>query len=237
MRMQWLHLLFMHWRVPAEALRPLIPPQLEIDTHDGSAWIGLVPFTMRDVNLAPLSLGSWNGITAFHECNVRTYVRYGEESEVSGGPGVWFFSLDAASRLAVCGARKFFHLPYFYSRMSLRREGDRIDYAVQRIDQPHASMRCTWEAGESLAASRDGDLQFFLTERYALYAADGAGRIYCGPIWHERWSLREARLLHLEDTLLAAAGVEVEGPPATLHHADFIDTRAWTLQKVRPISS
>jgi uncharacterized protein YqjF (DUF2071 family) len=230
-------LLFMHWRVPAESLRPLSPPQLEIDTHDGSAWIGLVPFTMRDVNLAPLPLGSWNGITAFHECNVRTYVRCAGEPGVPGLPGVWFFSLDAASRLAVWGARKFFHLPYFYSRMDLQREGDRIDYAVQRIDHPRASMRCSWEAGPPLAASRDGDLQFFLTERYALYSADPGGRIYRGPIWHERWSLREAQLLHLEDTLVAAAGVQVEGPPATLHHADFISTRAWNLQPIKGVNA
>ena len=225
-RMQWLNLLFAHWPVPAEALRDLVPHELEIDTHGGSAWIGLVPFTMRDVNAALLPVGSWRGWTAFDECNVRTYVRH------QGEPGVWFFSLDAASRLAVWAARRFFHLPYFSARMSLKRDGDRIDYAVNRIDQPRAAMRCCWRVGRPLEASRDGELQFFLTERYALYAADGAGRVYRGPIWHERWSLAEAELLHLEDTLVAAAGVEVTGPPATLHHADFIDTRAWALEEI-----
>lgn len=226
MRMQWLHLLFAHWRVPEADLRPLIPDGLHIDTFDGSAWIGLVPFTMRDVNPAPLPLGSWRGFSAFHECNVRTYVTCDGRP---GGPGVWFFSLDAASRLAVWAARRFFHLPYFDSRIDMKREGDRIDYAVKRIDRPAAHLQCSWRAGRPLAPSRKGDLQFFLTERYVLYSAAADGTIYRGPIWHERWRLREAELLHLDDSLIAAAGVQVSGPPVALHHADFIDTRAWPL--------
>lgn len=224
MRMQWLHLLFAHWPVPAELLQPLIPAQLEIDTYEGTGWVGLVPFTMRDVNPALLPLGSWRGFSAFHECNVRTYVRH------NGEPGVWFFSLDAASRLAVWGARRFFHLPYFNSRMAMKRTGDTIDYAVHRIDEPHARLRCAWRAGLPLEASREGDLAFFLTERYALFSANSDGRLFRGPIWHPRWSLREAELIHLEDTLLAAAGVSVSGLPVALHHADFIDTRAWPLK-------
>ncbi len=221
--MQWLHLLFAHWPINVEQLRPLIPSALEIDVHDGTAWIGLVPFTMRDVNLAPLPVGSWRGFSAFHECNVRTYVTYHDE------PGVWFFSLDAASRLAVWGARRFFHLPYFNSRIALNCNGDRVDYSVDRIDKPPGRLRCAWTASQPMQPSRKGDLTYFLTERYVLYSADTMGRVFRGPIWHKRWSLREAELIDLNDSLVEAAGVQVTGPPATLHHADFIDTRAWPL--------
>src|SRR5687767_1222656 len=97
MRQHWGKLLFMHWRIDAQLLRPLIPRELEIETSDGSAWIGVIPFTMWGIRasfLPPIP-----GTSAFHELNVRTYVNY------QGVPGVWFFSLDAANKLAVWGAR------------------------------------------------------------------------------------------------------------------------------------
>ncbi|HEY0384863.1 MAG TPA: DUF2071 domain-containing protein, partial [Pyrinomonadaceae bacterium] len=108
-QMNWGKLLFMHWPIEARLLRPLIPQRLVIDTFDGSAWIGVVPFTMWGVR--PTFVPPVPGLSQFHELNVRTYVH------LDGVPGVWFHSLDAASRLAVWGARTFFHLPYFNARM------------------------------------------------------------------------------------------------------------------------
>ena len=125
MHQTWGKLLFMHWPISAELLRPLIPQELEIDTFDDKAWIGVVPFTMWGIRAS--FLPSIPGTSAFHELNVRTYVHY------QGVPGVWFFSLDAASRLAVWGARRFYHLPYFNAEMDLRQNGNTIEYSSQRI--------------------------------------------------------------------------------------------------------
>ena len=123
MHQKWGKLLFMHWRVEATLLRPLIPEGLEIDLFDGSAWIGIVPFTMWGIRasfLPPLP-----GTSAFHELNVRTYVHQ------QGVPSVLFLSLDAANKLAVWGARKFYHLAYFNAQMSLDQSGNTIRYSLR----------------------------------------------------------------------------------------------------------
>ena len=105
---RWMKLCFIHWEVPSEALKPLIHPRLEIDTFEGRAFIGLVPFTMEDIKLRHLP--RWPGMTSFHETNVRIYVKL-----AGNAPGVWFLSLDAASRLCVVGARLTYHLPYHFA--------------------------------------------------------------------------------------------------------------------------
>src|SRR5688572_28968890 len=109
-RQSWEDLLFAHWPVPAAVLRPLVPEELRIEEYDGTSWVGVVPFRMSGVMLRPLP--DLPGISAFPELNVRLYV------ERDGKSGVWFLSLDAYNRLAVWGARRFFHLPYFHARMS-----------------------------------------------------------------------------------------------------------------------
>ncbi|HEU5237649.1 MAG TPA: DUF2071 domain-containing protein, partial [Pyrinomonadaceae bacterium] len=127
MNQNWGKLLFMHWPIDENILRPLIPSQLSIDKFDDRAWIGVVPFTMWGIRasfLPPIP-----GTSAFHELNVRTYVHY------RGVPGVWFFSLDAANGPAVWGARNFYHLPYFSATMSLNQEGNTINYSSTRKDQ------------------------------------------------------------------------------------------------------
>jgi uncharacterized protein YqjF (DUF2071 family) len=124
MRQKWHDLLFMHWRIPPQTLRPLVPAALELDHFEGSAWLGVVPFRMTGVRLR--GTPAIPGLSAFPELNVRTYVSAG------GKPGVWFFSLDAASAIAVAAARAWFHLPYFRARMSLEAHGDEIRYQSHR---------------------------------------------------------------------------------------------------------
>lgn len=230
MRMQWRSLLFMHWPVPVEVLRPLVPEALTIDTFDGVAWIGLIPFTMRDVSPVVLPRVPLPGLTDFHECNVRTYVTH---DGPRGGSGVYFFSLDAASRAAVWGARKFFHLPYFYARMSLQREGDVIRYAVDRQDHRSgpAHLRCVWRAKDELPTSQPGEFAHFATERYSLFTMDRKNHVRRCRIWHEPWKLRAAELLELDDTLIASAGINVPDHMPVLHHSDVLNMRAWKLEK------
>lgn len=258
MRMRWRHLLFAHWPIDASALRPLVPPALEIDTLDGGAWVGLIPFTMTDVSPRLLPRVPLRGVTDFHECNVRTYVYPRGRKDDPASHGVWFFSLDAASRIAVWGARRFFHLPYFNARMSLQREEDVIDYSVERIPLSLArqrshdpvgyareragvrerapALRCRWRALEELPPSKPGDLAHFLTERYCLYAVkrgpEGVLALHRGHIAHTPWPLRRAEVLSLEDSLVRAAGVEVDRSVApVLYHADELDVRAWWLER------
>lgn len=211
-RFWWRHLLFAHWRVSAEGLRDLVPRELEIDTFDGDAWIGLVPFTMDGIRHAPFP--PIPTMSAFHECNVRTYVtRHGE-------PGVWFFSLDAMSRLAVWGARTFWHLNYKYAQISMERLGGTIDYSVDRVHEPRASMRARWTVGSAFPPARPGTLAHFLTERYMLYSVDKSHRVWRGRIRHDPWALREATLEMLEDGLIDAAGITL--PPERLREPDSL---------------
>ncbi len=226
MRMQWFDLLFAHWSPPVEKVAALIPPPFELDTFEGRAWVALVPFGMRDVSPVGLPRLPWRGVTDFLECNVRTYVRHGKRS------GVWFFSLDAASRLAVWGARRTYHLPYFHARIEAAREGDRIEYAVDRLETPRGSMSCAWRAGRALEPSLPGTLVHFLTERYWLFTRDSRGRPLGARVWHEPWSLREATLDRLEDGLISAAGLGLPDEAPLLHHADHIAVRA--SRPVRP---
>src|SRR5881394_3715955 len=133
MFMRWHDLLFAHWPVEAARLREFVPPGLAIETFDGAAWLGVVPFRMSHVRarcLPPVP-----GLSAFPELNVRTYVR----AEGDGCPGVWFFSLDAASRAAVRAARAVFGLAYMDARMSCRREGESVAYESRRAG-PRAGL-------------------------------------------------------------------------------------------------
>ncbi|MGA9995256.1 MAG: DUF2071 domain-containing protein, partial [Pyrinomonadaceae bacterium] len=147
MHQNWGKLLFMHWPISEDLLRPLIPEGLTIDLYDGSAWIGIIPFTMWGVR--PTFTPPMPILSELHELNVRTYVHY------RGVPGVWFFSLDANSTLAVWGARTFYHLPYFNAEISLEQQEETIIYSLQRKDERGrpASFDGTWTIGEALPSS------------------------------------------------------------------------------------
>jgi uncharacterized protein len=222
MRQKWHDLLFMHWRIPAATLRPLIPSALELDQFEGSAWLGVVPFRMTGVRLR--ATPGIPGLSAFPELNVRTYVTKG------GKPGVWFFSLDAASSIAVAAARAWFHLPYFRARMSLEVVGDEIRYRSHRThrEAPPADLRVNYEPAGKITNARPGSLEYFLTERYCLYATNGK-KIYRGEIHHPPWPLQPARAEIALNTMAAAQGLELPPAPPLLHFARFQDVWIWPL--------
>src|SRR5437588_1479048 len=143
MHQSWGRLLFMHWRMDAAKLRPLIPEDLEIDTFDGSAWIAIVPFTMWDMRAFPPYLPAVPGLSTAHELNVRTYVHYDRV------PGVWFFSLDCNSPAAVLAARTFYHLPYFNADIELVEDDAETEYSLVRTDEPPAQFQAVWTSGET----------------------------------------------------------------------------------------
>lgn len=211
----WRDLLFLHWPVPVAALRPLVPASLEIDVHEGTAYVGLVPFAMQGVRF----IGTPRALAlAFLETNVRTYVH------VEGrDPGVYFFSLDAASRLAVHAARASFGLPYHAARMSLRRDGAAIDYALRRAGPRRPSLAVRYEPLEPLGPSQPGTLDHFLIERYLLHV-ERAGRLWTGQVNHRPYPCRRVRVERLEEDLVAAAGLtRPPGPAPIAHYSPGVD--------------
>jgi len=213
-RQTWLDLLFAHWPVPVEGVRPLIPGELELDTYDGLAWVGVVPFRLE--GLRPRGLPGIPGATDFLELNVRTYVRFG------GRPGVWFFSLDASSRLAVEGARLLYSLPYFAARMESRKEATSVHYRSSRTDGD-ARFEARYEpAGEAFQA-REGTLDHFVVERYRLFAVPRRGSMRRVEIEHPPWALRPAGAEIGVNTMAAAAGIALPDAPPLLHFVDRQD--------------
>ncbi len=229
--MRWVDLLFAHWPVPAEALRPLVPPGLEIDTFDGQAWLGVVPFRMEDV--APRFLPAPPGPGAFPELNVRTYVTR------RGRGGVWFLSLDAASRVTVEGARAAFHVPYFRARMSVKTDAGWVEYRSERIDRRgrSASFDGRYRPSGPVELAEPGSLARFLTDRRGLYAADPAGRISWTSIRHPPWPLQPAEAEVRVNTMAASHGIALPATPPLLHFAKRLDVRAWWPRPVRSAAS
>lgn len=206
-RQRWLDLLFMHWSAPPEVVRPLLPAGLELDVYDGKAWIGLVPFAMKDIrpSWVPKALG-----LDFLETNVRTYVHY------NGEPGVYFFSLEAASNFAVKVARWQWSLAYHHADMRMERDGDRVRYeTTRRSNQARLSVEYT--IGEALGPSPVGTFEHFLLERYYLFV-EHEGRLFQGQVHHVPYPAHRAEVHRLEDGLVAAAGLPaVSFPPEVVH--------------------
>lgn len=224
MHQAWGKLLFMHWRIDAQLLRPLIPSGLEIDTFDGSAWIGIVPFTMWDIRAFPPYVPAVPGLRAMHELNVRTYVH------LNGTPGVWFFSLDCDNAAAVFGARTFYYLPYFNADLDLAQTENTIDYSSTRTDEPAAMFRAQWHIGPELPTEEPGSLEFFLTERYCLFS-EKDGQLYRSRIFHEPWPLQTATVESHESTMISSLGLPEPDGEALLHYAEAIHVDIWSLEK------
>jgi uncharacterized protein YqjF (DUF2071 family) len=232
MRQDWHHLLFLHWAVAPEQLRPLVPSGLELDLYEGRAYVGLVPFTMTGVR--PVWAPAVRGVSSFHETNVRTYVhRAGRD------PGVWFFSLDAANALAVALARTFFHLSYHHARMRLTHEpgSGGVSYASQRLMHRSTSTPATCAVGCTPtgppAPVRAGTLEHFLVERYLLYArAARSGRLYRGQVHHTPYPVQPAEITGLDETLLAAAGIERPDEAPLAHFVRGVKVEVFSLRRV-----
>ena len=204
---RWADLLFVHWRIPPGALRPFIPERLAIDTFDGDAWVSLTPFTVEGARLR--GLPHLPGLTRFHETNLRTYVRLGDVA------GIWFFSLEAASPLAVLGARML-RLPYFVARMERGTEAGVELYSSRRLfsSRRPATLAVRWHGVGDLRPAAAGTLEHFLVERYALYAPGLGGGLTRIQVRHPSWGLRAVERLELVETLTRAAGLPELGAPA-----------------------
>ena len=204
MRQEWRDLAYVHWRYDPAVVQALLPPELTVDTFDGSAWVGLIPFSMRNIGLPHGPSVPYFG--SFPEINVRTYVIR------DGRPGVWFFSLDVNRFLPALVARLSYRLPYCWGRAShdvtesqwttrVRRRWPRAVDPIEIVIRP----------GDSVEPD---DLDHFLTARWGLYSRSRRGVRYA-PVDHEPWPLRAAELVRADPALVEAAGLPT--PSGTPH--------------------
>lgn len=225
MRMTWSDLLFAHWPVEPQSVASLLPAGVTLDTRDGKAWVGVVPFLMS--NVAPRFCPSVPGLSRFLELNVRTYV------SVGGKPGVWFFSLDAASRVAVRVARATFNLPYMDAKMAISQDnGGTVHYQSTRTHrgEPSADYDASYSAAGGFCRAEVGSLEQWLTARYCLYSANRRGRIFRGEIDHPPWSLAPANYIEQTNTMGHAHGFSFEGEPHLLV-AKPVEVQAWMVSR------
>jgi uncharacterized protein YqjF (DUF2071 family) len=205
---RWDKLLFLHWPVPAELLRPLVPARLDLDTFEGRAYVTMAPFTVRRAHLR--GVPPLPGLSEFHELNVRTYVRL-----AGADPAVWFFSLDAASAIAVAAARVSLRLPYCYARIARGTDGLRQTYdAARLLPDARAAFSGSWIAGKNAAPAQPGTLEHFLVERYLLFSRAFGDKLFRLQVHHEHWALQAASDVQLRQTLASADGLpQLEGEP------------------------
>ena len=215
----WRDLTFLHWPYPPASVQRLLPKGLEVDTFDGSAWVGLVPFLMDGVHAPGLPPLPW--LSRFPETNVRTYA-----TGPDGQAGIWFLSLDAGRLPAVLGARTGYWLPYFWAGMTVRRDGPRLAYRSRRYWPGPAGARCDAriEMGAPFQDEELGPFDHFLTARYRLYTVIG-GRLASATAEHGPWPLWRARVVDLEQDLLEAAGLAAADGAPLVHASSGVRVR------------
>jgi uncharacterized protein len=225
MGQSWCDLLFAHWPVPVAQVRAHVPPQLELDLLDGEAWLSITPFEVRGTR--PRGALPPPVVSRFPELNVRTYVTLADR------PGIWFFSLDAGSALAVEAARLLYRLPYFRARMAIDAgDGPAIAYRSERTDPRGgpARFRARYEPLGRHRHPAPGSLEAWLVERYRLYTVDG-GQVYAGDIHHRPWTVQDARADIELNTMTAPLGIELLGEPL-LQYAARQDVVFWPLAPI-----
>jgi uncharacterized protein len=223
MTQTWRDLLFAHWPVDRDRLRALVPAGVDIDVHDGQAWLGIVPFQMT--NVAPRGLPTLPWVSAFPELNVRTYVVRDDK------PGVYFFSLDAGSPIAVAAARTLFHLPYFSAEMQVETADGYVRYESRRTGSDRsAALSCRYRPIAGASEPAPGTLEYFLTERYCLYVVDRGARVNRLEIHHRPWQLQTAELEVSVNTMADASGLSLPPVAPLLHFSRRRDMVAFPME-------
>jgi uncharacterized protein len=226
MTQRWNDLLFAHWPVPAAELTHLLPEGLTVDTFDGSAWIGVVPFWMDRIRMRVLP--TIPGANRFPELNLRTYVTERQTNQ----SGVYFFSLDAANPFAVSVARLFFRLPYYWARMNLEEGENRVfHYSSDRLLSPREAHFHAHYRSQGKPCTKGG-IESFLTERYALFTATRRGEIARVNIHHLPWPLElaeaEFELIDLPD----AHGIRLPDTKPLLQYSRELVVYIWALERL-----
>ena len=222
-RQTWHDLLFAHWPVPVAALRSLVPAWLTVQEFAGSSWVGLVPFRMTGVTLRYLP--ALPVVSHFPEMNLRLYV------ERDGKPGIWFISLDAARRSAVITARVLAHLPYFFSRMSVRAEGESVVYSSIRTGSLVA-FEGTYAPAGPVREPVPGSMEHFLAERYCLYTQNSRGQRLRLNIHHWPWPLQVAEAEFVTNRVAQPQGIQLPDTPPLLHFSRRLEVVGWGFERI-----
>jgi uncharacterized protein len=222
MTQTWSDLLFAHWPIPAEHLQPLIPAGLTLDTYDGMAWIGVVPFRMG----FGLRYSPWQ--SRFGKLNVRTYVIR------DGKPGVFFFSLDAVDILTVCAARQLYALPYHFANIEIDDSHGTIHFVCQRFYSPgmKAQFKGSYRSISPVFFAEIASLEHWLTERYCLYSVDKKQDIYRADVHHAPWPLQKAEAEIAYNTMTLASGIQLPDTEPLLYYAQHLNVVVWPLKKL-----
>jgi uncharacterized protein YqjF (DUF2071 family) len=226
LRQEWHDLLFAHWPVPADLLRQKVPSQLDLDLWHGEAYLGVIPFVIR--NFRPRHLPSVPVLSHFAEINVRTYVTY------KGLPGVYFFSLDAANLSAVLGARFMYGLPYFHSRFQIAHTSADIQYQSRRLQRPRpAEFKASYRPISDVHPWQPPteSLERFVSERYCLYAVSRR-HVYRTDIHHVPWPLQLASAEIPTNSMAEPLGLPLSGAPPLLHFSKYMDVLTWLPEQV-----
>jgi len=222
LRMEWRDVGFMHWPVDPDRVAETLPPGVSVDTHDGDAYLGVVPFRMTDIR----PRGSPVGLS-FCELNLRTYVR------ADGTPGVYFYNLDADDRYGVGIARQFFRLPYYRAEMQVASGDDAVRFRSRRPGaDPAARFDGRYGPVGDPETPAAGSLAAFLVERYRFYTASEGGQVYYADISHAPWPLADGWAEIDENGLFAANGLDEPAGEPLVHYSPGIDVTAERLRRL-----
>lgn len=223
MKQTWSELLLANYPIKLDVLRKLVPESLLLDSFDGMGWIGVVPFQMSEVGLR--GLPPIPGTDRFPELNVRTYVT------LDGKPGVYFFNLDAANRIAVWTAKTFYHLPYQHADMKLQQNGATIHFESKRKRENDAQLICSYHPISEPFTAEKGSFDEWMAERYCFYTVNKKGLPLRCEILHQPWQLQHAAAEFNHNTILSKQGIIVESDQPILHFSKKIEVRAWPLTR------
>ncbi len=224
LKQSWNDLLFAHWPVAKERLRELVPGYLDLDTYESEAWVSVTPYRLTDKSPRGLPALPW--ISTFNEINVRTYVSYG------GVPGIYFFSLDADSLIAVNGARTVFHLPYYLAEMTCEGNPNRITFSSRRNSDEPAEFQAQFGPVGPAFQAATGTIEHWLTERYCLYTQSADGHAYRVSIDHAPWQLHAAEADIKTNSMAERAAIRLPSVPPLLHFAHRQDVLTWAPEQL-----
>ncbi|MEO5899805.1 MAG: DUF2071 domain-containing protein [Ilumatobacteraceae bacterium] len=219
LRQRWTELAYFHWPYEPTAVQRLLPAGVHVDTFGGAAWVGLIPFEMRDVQLGPTP--PMRRLGTFIETNIRTYV-----TDALGRRAVWFFSLDVPRSSVVLMARAGFGLPYRWAHADHTVDGDRHHYRTQRRGPTDGLVGADirFRVAERLADSAPGGLDDFLCARWALIA-QRRRQLWYGRVDHPRWPLHRVEGVEIDQTLIEAAGLPTPDGVPHARYSPGVDVR------------
>jgi hypothetical protein len=232
MTQRWNDLLFAHWPVPVSAVAPLISPELQVDTFQGSAWLGISPFWMDRIKLR--GLPALPGVRSFPSLNLRTYVR----EPRSGAAGFCLLSVEVGDLAAVLLGRSLYRLPYHWAKMQLEQTQTReFSFSSRRrLSAQPALFRARYRGlgpTRRLAELRSGTLEHFLMERSCMFLRDHAGRSIRANLHNVSWPLEEAEADIEQNELAAALGIRLPSVAPVLYYARRLAVYIWPAELVR----